>query len=245
MANAAKVLSAGYVGIHQLGQAWVPDTTQRFPLGTTIQFVDPYWGEQTAVYLKVAAAGTVGALKKITNGWVATATADEAGIGYPLCVAMNKHAAANEYGWFLVRGRFPVRCAASVAVGTQLAQNVDMAVTMAATKGIQGMVVSVASASNDGTITDLSIENGSTVMTFTGSKSAFDYGLFVGQKLTGTGLGTNTQVASISPDGNRVTVSVASTATSTPTITKTLVSTTDSLYWNICTFNNPISAGVV
>lgn len=247
MSNAIKVLTHGYSGIGQIGQAWGPDTVQRFPLGTTIQVIDPYWGAQELIYLKVDVRGTnsvVGAVKQITDGWVASAAATPA-VGYPLCVALNKIDSNGVYAWFLLCGRFPVNSELGCTVGGTLSVYNNSITPGADGSRIQGMVLNVTANTGDGTFTNLAISKGSKLFYLFGDSSAFDLGLFVGQRLTGTGIASESIITNIDVDGMRLTMNNAATASGAPTVTKQLKTTLEIHYWNICTFFNPYAAGAV
>lgn len=204
---------------------YVPDTTQRFPLGMKIDAVDPYWGYGEFVYGKAAAAlnfgnlvvaqPTLGTFDKVPN---------TALLGQAVLVATNEFA-INTYGWFQKAGVAIVKSTATVAAAA--AVGLTGAGTIGANtagKQINGYTQLI---SQTGTkaLTNVQTLNGSGVLVCPGG---YD-GWFLGAALSGTGIPASTVVARLDPDGKTVYTGSAigtvgdknSTATGAVTVTAT------------------------
>lgn len=208
------------IGLDQQDCSWVPDTTQRFPLGMRAQFIDPFHGAFEAIYLKASAAHVVGQCVYWTVDHVATLMPHTGNVPYPAAFAKTYNP-INTYGWYVVYGACMVAGSAEIDVG------VTAAVTTAGYLG--------ASAQND-EICGIRIQKRGTgtyasnaVQTYkglyhvdlfpsTGGSSApggtaADAGWWIGGEVRGTGVGTDAEIGSVSADGKRVVLTVVSTAT--------------------------------
>lgn len=259
MANEIKVLTLGYSGINDVGPTWVPDTIQRYPLGTTIEVVDPYWGPMELIYLKTVTRGAssiVGSIKSIGNNWEAIAVLSTSVIGQPLCVALHAATVDNNYDWFILRGRFPVQATYtnSISVGSKpgLSTSANRVKIASTGSGIQSMVVDVASASTNidfGTIDNALVGIGTPTIQLFGELSAFDQGLFKGLILDGTGLdtsiGAGVAISSIDASGMAFTMGVPCIAAGNFSFRKMLgIGSPLTRKWGICTFNHPYVGAV-
>lgn len=206
----------GVLGTQAAGDLMIPDTTQKVALGTSMNFLDPYYGLQTLTYGKAAAIQETGSLTYFDNAWTATDIPNTANLGYPIAVA-KAAMAANSYGWYVVAGLAPWSASASVAAGT--AFGITGAGTCGANtagKQILGARIAVAST---GTFTrSVTTRTGSTTMRATSTA-----GMFVGLAISGTGIAGGSTIATIDPD--EVTFTTNNAATGTATVTATLTYT--------------------
>lgn len=206
--------------------AWyVPDTTQRHPLGMLIAAIDPYWGYGEFVYGKSAAAlnfanlvamtATLGNFDKV---------ASTAGLGFPVLSAMNEMAIST-YGWFLKAGVGVFKSSATVAAAANIAV-VSAGVLGAVANGKQVLNYNqLASATGTKTFANTQTQNGSAKLFMPGGYG----GIFLGGALSGTGIPASTVVAKLDPDGCTVYTGSAigtvgdknSTATGAVTVTQT------------------------
>jgi hypothetical protein len=231
------------IGAPAAGNFFVPDSTQRLPLGATLQVTDPYFGGQELMYVSFppSTALKVGHVVVVDSANSATAVPNTANLGQPVAFVLNAvpSVAAVQYGWVVVGGRCLALSGASVAA------NAAIGITAAGSLGavangkqILGAKVQVAAT---GTITkaNTQTQNGSTTLKVTAGTD----GMFVGQAITGTGVGASAVVSSIDPDNKTVVVSVASTATGSVTITGTNNDSTS--YWNTLQVQRPHAQGQV
>src|SRR5712664_2332763 len=93
---------------------FVPDTTQRFALGTKIQAVDPYWGWGEFVYAKASGAIVPRLLCVFDDKFLAVGMPNAANQGFPAAVAMGNMATLT-FGWFMTAGVTPIVASATVA----------------------------------------------------------------------------------------------------------------------------------
>lgn len=204
----------GLVGNQQPIDVFVPDTTQRFPLGMFQDMVDEYYGYGSFVYGKAAQASGVGRLCFMDANWNATDIPNTANTGYPIVVA-RANMAINTYGWFQFAGQMPMLATASVAVGTAFG------LTGAGTVGANsaGKQILNARVVRAGTATIVIAG----VQTIQGSpiiKLPNIAGLFVGLAASGTGIAAST-ISAIDSSQNQVTLSANCTATGSVSATFT------------------------
>lgn len=206
------------------GDWFTPDTTQRFPLGTKIDAVDPFWGYGEFVYGKAAEAlnkgeivrnqTTLGSFAKFPN---------TANLGQAVLVTMNTMA-INTFGWFQKAG------IAVYKVGATVAADAAIGITAAGSLGANSAGKQLLGAHNlkaqtaTEAKTNVQTKNGSSVLFVPGG---YD-GWFLGMALSGTGVPASTVVAKLDPDGFTVymgsaigTVDKLATATGTVTVTGT------------------------
>lgn len=192
--------------------AWVP--------GTVLWAQDAYLGGGAFMYAKAAAAQAVGTCVYFgnANGDVtATAIPNTANQGFPVGFARQKMA-GSDYGWYQVHGVCPAVVTASVAAGVAIGiTGAGTLGTVAAGKQILNAQVLVAST---GTITKpitTSVQVGKTKLIEVPNIN----GLWIGQAVSGTGVGASAVITAIDPSGNFISVDVASTAAGTVTGTFT------------------------
>lgn len=207
-----------------IAQWAVPSTTQKHPLGTKFDAVDPFWGYGEFVYGKAANALNVGNL--VTPG--ATfhnydKTPNTANTGAPCLVAVNEFA-SGAFGWFQKAGICVVKSTATVAAATPV--GLTGAGTIGAnTAGKQILGYNqLASQTATKAISNVQTLNGSSVLVCPGGYDGF----FLGAALSGTGIPGSTVVAQLDPDGKTVymgsavgTIDKLATATGTVTVTAT------------------------
>lgn len=225
----------GIVGAPQPRDIFVPDTTQRMPLGSVITGVDPVFGEGEFVYGQCGAVGiSIGRLSYFpSNNYVAADVPNTANLGrgvYVSAAAM----AANTYGWFQRSGQGPWSCTASVAAGT------SFGITAAGQVGANsaGKQILGANIVQPSTYAPTKLN----VQTITGSAilSMGDTGgLFVGLPVSGAGIPGGTTITAINPNQNQVTMSANATATGTITATFTWTG------FLLVQFARPIAQGAI
>lgn len=236
-----------FIGSYPSGNFNVPDTTQRHPLGTVLQTVDPYWGGQELIYLSYAfTTGTafrVGSVMAydVATSFLATLVANTTIMGKSVAFAqpgiLSTAATGTYYLWAVTSGQCPVWSSASVAANTAIGivaagqagalatgkQLVNCRVTLPAT-------TTVAKAN---TVT----QNGSKNLLVPNAG-----GWFIGCSISGTGI-TTSLLTSIDPNDRLVAVASNSSATGSVTATATYNDATD--FWNVVTCDRPFAQGAI
>lgn len=198
---------------------FLPDTTQRHPLGMKVDAVDPYWGWGTFVYAKASGVVGKGLVCIVDATYLALGVPNAANQGFPLAVAMAQMA-ANTFGWFQVQGLAVYKTNATVAADVAIGiTGVGILGTNAAGKQVLGCR-NLRAATATVAITANTV-NGSGFLTTGG----YD-GIFLGITLSGTGVPASTVAAGLDPDGRTIRMGSAigtfdKTATATGTITLT------------------------
>lgn len=222
------------------------------PVGTIVDFNDPYYGSGKAIRLcvpKNTTAIKVGTL----STWAAATNAGKlsnhsfvicpvtAGLSKPVAVAANAiplNASFAQYAWFIIAGTYPVWSLAATAItdSTWISATAGAAfVTLTAGRQIVGMKPVVAST---GTVTKTAtFITGNPVITVPNSD-----GLFVGQSATGC-TASAALITDISADGTKVTLAANANASGSGTVTFTLNDSTN--FFPICQFNFPFAQGNV
>jgi hypothetical protein len=223
------------------------------PVGTIVNFNDPYYGSGTAIRLCVPKnttaikVGTLSTWAAATNAGFASNYSFvilpvTANLSKPVAVAINavpNNASFAQYAWFALSGTLPVWSLAATAVAAPLFISATAGaafVTLTAGRQLVGMCPVVAA-------------TGTVVKAGSGQSGAFTIkvantdGLFVGQVGSGTGVGTNTIITDLSADGTTVTVSVANSANISGNVTFTNNDATN--FFPIVQFNNPFAQGNV
>lgn len=228
------------IGTQPMDIFFDPDTVQRQPLGQSVQANHPYWGQATLVYYRANEALIVGSLVNAQLGGGVRLQPNTTNTGNSCLIALSAMA-IGEFGWFLAAGTYVVRSNASLAVDAAIGlQAAGQAGVNAAGRQLLGATVVRASAT--GLAKVVSAISGSRVLTISNGGDAD--GWIVGSRLTGTGIGTNATITSISPDGRTVTVDVACTATiNNGTVTCTY--TNGTVFWNTITFQALVLQGAI
>lgn len=206
----------GIVGTPQPRDIFIPDTTQRFPLGTVINAVDPVFGFGEFIYGQCGATPIgVGRLSYFaSNTYIASDVPNTANLGRALMVSAAAMA-ANTYGFFQISGLAPWSCTASVAAGT------SFGITAAGQVGANAAGKQILNAQ---VVQPSTYAPTKTVQTVTGSPvvSMGDVsGLFVGLPISGAGIPGGTTISAINPNQNQITMSANATATGSVTGTFT------------------------
>lgn len=205
---------------------FVPDTTQRHPLGMELDAYDPWWGFAKFKYVKSNDTILKGSLVNTGTAptFLATLTPSTANLGQPMAVAMAPMASGT-YGWVQVEGNavyvLSATAAANAAVGIHTAAG-SLSGTIVAGKGVIGIHHYKAPTATL-TVT-ATTQNGTGILKTNG----YD-GFFLGMALSGTGIPASTVVAKLDPDGQTIYTGSAiattgdknSTATGTITLTGT------------------------
>lgn len=230
------------IGTQPVGNFFVPDSTQRHPLGAQISVTDPYWGGQELMYVSFPAstALSVGHVLVVDSAFSATAVPNTANLGQSVAFALNAvpSNASVQYGWVVIGGKCPALSGASVAanaaIGITAAGKLG---ANAAGKQILNAKVQVA-ATTTVVKTNTQTQNGSNVL-----KVSSTDGWFIGVALTGTGIAASTEVTGIDPDNRTVTMDNAATATGAVSVTGTYNDGT--LFWNVLHVQRPFAQGAI
>lgn len=235
---------AGVIGTPMCSFAQPPDTTQRLPLGTILDFVDPYWGGAEFIYLQMPAsqAVKVGAVLSydVATPFLAALMANTAILGKAaaLCLSVVPSSASAQYAWACISGQFPCWSSASVAANTAIGVvAAGQAGALAAGKQLNNARVTLPATTTvvkANTIT----KNGSPVIQVGNTD-----GWFPGIAITGTGIGASAVINSIGIDGHSVTLSANSTADGAASVTGTYNDATN--FWNILTFDRIAMQGPI
>jgi len=185
-------------GTQPFNDWFVPDTTQRQPLGMEVTAVDPYWGTGVFVYLKSNDAVLKGSVVCWDETYQATLLPSAVTQGFPFAVAMAP-AASGTYFWAQHTGRAVYKTNATVAADGVLAVAAAGILGATATgKQVLGIRNRVAAT---GTVTvSVLTGNGTNILL---AQKGYD-GFFLGMALSGTGIPASTVVAGLDPDGKRI-----------------------------------------
>lgn len=215
-----------YAGPSPFNDWFVPDTTQRMPLGVEIDAFDPWWGAGTFQYVKSNGTLLKGSLVVIGTAptFLATLTPSTINLGQDQAIVMYPMA-TGVFGWVQRVGNsiyiLSATAAADAAVGIHTAAG-SLTGTIVTGKGIIGIHHYKAPAAT------LTVTASTTNATGTLQTGGYD-GFFVGMALSGTGIPASTVVAKLDPDGRTIYTGSAigtlgdknSTATGTITLTGT------------------------
>lgn len=216
-----------------------PDTTQRHPMGFSIDVYDTYFGFQKLVYAKSAGALVVG--NPVQLDWdftggkaVVTATTLPTAVanGTPVAVAKTAFGAANYYGWFVISGIAPVAADSSLAADAAIFAHAAGRIG-ATGVGKQLVGINVMKAATHTEAKVARVDKGTYII-----RVADTSGWFIGMPLTGTGMGASAKITHINQNGD-VTVDVVATASGNVTVTGTFNDST--IYWPVCILSSPAS----
>lgn len=212
------------IGSQPVGNYFIPDTTQRHPLGAKLAVSDPYYGGCEFIY--VVAGGSAiptGTVLQVDKDWVATANPATANTGAPVAFSsFNPAVPASSYFWAQVSGKLPVLSATSVAALTPIGIHASTAGSLNTMgNGRQLMNANVVLAATGTIAKTAQTVNGSNVLRVTDAQ-----GWFQGLVITGTGIPASTIVGAISADNRTVTMyqsggTTAQNATATGSVTVT------------------------
>lgn len=236
--------SLNIVGNQQIALFGLPDTVERHAPGLTVTAEDPYWGSVEAIYVRangtIRQGGLVVLTPSLVSGrwrWDATEVPNTANLGRPVYVAMTSMT-VGQFGWVSNMGIIPVNCNASVAADTTfgIAAAGQGGANTAGKQVLNARVI--AAASTTVAKAGCTANSGSTRLSVPGAD-----GWFIGVYLSGTGIAAGTTVVDISPDGNIVTLSAATTALVNGTVTATYNNGT--VFYNVCHIDRPLAQGAI
>lgn len=231
------------VGLQQIANFGLPDTTARVQTGLIVTAHEPYFGVGEFIYAKANGTITAKALCILTpvvsSGAVvfnATECPNTANMGQSLCVAMTPMT-SGQFGWFQITGMTPVDCNASVAADTAVGiAAAGQAGANSAGKQILNARCMIAAAA---TVAKTGVANSdSNKLQVSG-----DAGWFIGAYLSGTGIAAGTTITEIDPSGTQVTLSANTTAAVNGTVTATYNNAT--VFYNVLLINRPFAQGAI
>lgn len=217
----------------------------QIPPGTVLSIEDPYFGGLEVIRLAIPTSTTaiaVGTLAVWDGSGQYVICPNTANLGQSLAVSLSYvplNATYVQYAWFVVAGRFPVLCGASVAADTAFG------ITAAGKGGANsaGKQILNARVRTASTTTvakaNTTTQSGSTVL-----RVANTDGWFVGLPLSGTGIAGSTTITAIDQDNRSVTMNNAATASGSVTVTGTY-NDGSSNYWNVAVMNRPFAQGAI
>lgn len=215
------------------------------PVGTITSVVDPYWGGLELIRLAIPTSTTAivaGTLAVWNSSYQYVIAPNTANMGQSLGVSMSAiplNATYVQYAWFVIGGKFPVLCGASVAADTAFG------ITAAGKGGAiaNGKQIVNARVRTAATATvakaNTTLQSGSKVY-----KVANTDGWFVGLPLSGTGVAVSSVITGIDPDNRTVTVNNAAIASGSVTVTGTY-NDGSANYWNTAILNRPFAQGQI
>jgi hypothetical protein len=206
------------VGFPAINFGYVPDTTQRYALGTIVSAVDNFWGGGEFIYGKNNNGGALntGQLCVFDSAFNFVQVPNSANQARAVAGAYQNFTSNLTFGWFQLSGQVILAAGASVAAGT------PFGITAAGQVGASsaGKEIENAASSQPSTNTVViaggNTTNGSPILQVPKSD-----GWFPGVTLSGTGIPGATTVSAIDPSGRFVTMSNNATATGTASITGT------------------------
>lgn len=188
-----------FAGATPFNDWFVPDTTQRHPLGYQVEAVDPYWGYGVFQYIKSNDAILKGSLVIVGTfpTYLGTLLPNTASLGAPFGVAMAPMASGT-YGWIQLVGNAVYKTNATVAADATV--GIGAAGILGAYSTLKGMVnVHNLKGATATTTVTAGTTNGTGIL----STGGYD-GFFVGMALSGTGIPASTVVAKLDPDGRTI-----------------------------------------
>lgn len=229
-----------FIGTQPFNDWFVPDTTARHALGTTVTAVDPFWGAGKFIYVKSADAILKGSLVMMDEAFNGALLPSTAGQGFPFGVAMAPMASGT-FGWLQVEGRAVYKTNATVAADTAVAvAAAGIAGTLANGKQLLGVRNRIA-ATGTKTFTALTY-NG---LGYVDVNGGYD-GAFLGMALSGTGIPSSTVVAGLDPNGKRVYLgSAIATFDKTATASGSITLTGTYTGYGSGVINNPSAQGQI
>lgn len=229
-----------FSGTQPVSDFFVSSTTQAHVLGTTITAVDNFWGAGKFIYLKSNDAVLKGSLVMWDEIYQAALLPTTTLQGFPFAVAMNSAASGNFF-WGQLEGRCVYKNANTVAADVAVAVTAaGIGGTSAAGKQLVNFRQRI-SATGTKTVS-VNTLNGSGVLF---APSGYD-GLFTGMALSGTGIPASTVVASLDPDGKRISMgSAIATFDKTATATGNITLTGTYTGFSSAMINNPFAQGAI
>ena len=212
------------IGSQPISNYFIPDTTQRQPLGATLDAFDTYYGSSRWIYLLCGATAIpTGTVVQWDKDFVAVANPATAGTGAPVAFSsFNPTVPIGAYFWAQISGKLPVLSASSVAALTPIGIHASTAGSLNTMgNGRQLVNANVVLAATGTIVKTAQTKNGSSVITVTDAS-----GWFQGLPLSGTGIPASTIVGAIAADNRTVTMyqsggTTAQTATATGSVSAT------------------------
>ena len=189
---------SGPAGTQPFNDWFIPDTTQRHALGTTVTAVDNFWGAGKFIYVASNAAVLKGSVCMWDETFTASLLPSAVTQGFCFGIAMAP-IPSGSFGWLQLEGRAVYKTNATVAADGVLA--IAAAGILGATAtgkqviGIRNRV----SATGTKTFT-ANTQAGSPVIY---CPNGYD-GVFLGMALSGGSIPASTVAAGLDPDGKRV-----------------------------------------
>ena len=186
------------MGTQPFNDWFVPDTTQRHPLGMSVTAVDPFWGAGRFMYVASNAAILKGSVVMWDETFTASLLPSTVTQGFAWGVAMAP-IPSGSFGWIQLEGRAVYKTNATVAADGVLAIAAAGILGATATgKQVLGVRNRIAATGT----------KAFAAATFAGQNKLFlsaGYdGAFLGMALSGTGVPASTVVAALDPDGKTV-----------------------------------------
>lgn len=231
------------IGSQPVGNWFIPDTTQRHPLGAVVGFLDPFWGGGEAIYVQVPLSTVlkVGAVLTwdTATSFLASNVANTALLGKEVGFLMNAVAssATAQFAWVQISGQCPAFASASVAADTATG---IVAAGQSGANSISKQILNcrvTKPATTTVVKANTVTQNGSPLI-----KVQISDGWFVGVSVSGTGI-TTSLITAIDPDNRLVTLASNSTATGAVSATGTYNDATN--FFNVVTCNRPAAQGPI
>lgn len=235
---------SGTVGLQQVANFGLPDTTSRGVPGLIADFMDNYWGGAEMLYVQANGTIRVGALvalnPALTSGryqFLATEVTNTTLMGRPVYVAMVPMT-VGQFGWVAATGIVPVLCNATVAADTTFSiVAAGQGGALAASKQVVNARV-ISPATTTIAKANCTANNASNKLSIPSAD-----GWFIGAYLSGTGIAAATIVTDIDPSGTQVTLSANTTAAVNGTVTATYNNAT--IFYNVAHINRPFAQGAI
>lgn len=188
-----------YIGHTPFNDWFEPDTTERHPLGTVVDAVDPYWGAGEFIYVESDDTIVKGSVCMIDDSMKAKLVPNTAGQGFPVGIAMAPMT-TGKFGWLQLRGLAVYKTGSTVAAGTAVGITAAGVVgTLANGKQLLGNR-NMRSATATASFTNTQTFNG---LGHLFRAAGYD-GAFLGMALSGSGVPASTVVAGLDPDGKTI-----------------------------------------
>jgi hypothetical protein len=215
--------------------------------GAILPAEDPVWGPGEFIFARAGGAIRLYGACLLTPVWDATnkvytynmtEVTNTANLGRAAYVYQGNVAlTTGQYGWFMMTGRTPVNCNASVAAASPLG------VAAAGQLGANTAGKEVLNATCVTPATQTVVQSGSGVAGDTVIRLSNTSGFFVGGYLSGTGVGTNAVVTFVDPLGRYINASVANSANVSGNVTVTYNNAT--IFYNVIDMNRAGYQGAI
>lgn len=232
------------IGSQPIGNYFVPDTTQRQPLGAIVAADDPFWGGGEYMYGKANGTLSQGNACVWDASYQFTQLANTANQARAVAFATYPMV-AGQYGWFKISGRCVANCTASVAAAASV--GITAAGQLGAVTAGKQILGAISDQAATATITKANTQtrSGSPLLQVSNSD-----GLFVGLPISGTGIPASTYIGAISADGRTLTMTqsdlaTAQNATATGSVTLTGTMNDGTVFYNVVQCDRPSTQGQI